>query len=116
MSPRPRARGAAPRPSLRPPPPPPGSARSPTSGRWGPRGQRLLLEPPALGREILVRELAHPVVHLRLADRGERLALLALPAGPLRPVVVRRRRADRTEERRGDEQRRDQDDHEAEGE
>src|SRR5439155_25165607 len=75
------------------------------------RRQRLGLEARAQRREVFVRQLAHTVVHLGLADRGERLPLLTLPARPLRGVVAGGAGARRAEERGRDEERGDQDQH-----
>src|SRR6266516_4641474 len=70
----------------------------------GHRLERLRLEAGAHAGQVLVGELAHLVIELRLLDAGERLALLALPALALR-VAPGRRRGARPEERRRDEDR-----------
>src|SRR3989449_8585154 len=79
----------------------------------GHRLERLRLEAGAHAGQVLVGELAHLVVELRLLDGGERLTLLALPAlAP--PAAGGRRGGARPEERRRHEERGPGDHREAE--
>src|SRR2546422_2948206 len=91
---------------------PPLSSPLPSLER-GHRLERLRLEAGAHAGQVLVGELAHLVVQLRLLDGGECLALLALPALALPPARARRHGV-RPEERRCHEERDGGDQREAE--
>src|SRR5262249_42954695 len=76
--------------------------------------ERLCLEPRAHRREVLLRELAHLVVHLGFTDGRQRLPLLALPPLALARIHGRAQRLGRTEERSSHEDRDTEDQRESE--